>query len=57
MIVLREYVFNYDNNNNINNNNKKSKTNVKIIIQLMYYQQAMGINLVSNTTIKDELEA
>ena len=57
VIVLRESVFNYDNNNNINNNNK-SKTNVNDNNSNDALSTSnVSVNLVSNTTIKDELEA
>ena len=59
VIVLRESVFNYDNNNNNNiNNNKKSKTNVNDNNSTDVLSTSnVSVNLVSNTTIKDELEA
>ena len=58
VIVLREYVFNYDNNNNNINNNKKSKTNVNDNNSTDVLSTSnVSVNLVSNTTIKDELEA
>ena len=57
VIVLRESIFNYDNNNNINNNNK-SKTNVNDNNSNDALSTSnVSVNLVSNTTIKDELEA
>ena len=57
VIVLRESVFKCDNNNNINNNNK-SKTNVKDNNSNDALSTSnVSVNLVSNTTIKDELEA
>ena len=58
VIVLRESVFNYDNNNNNINNNKKSKTNVNDNNSNDALSTSnVSVNLVSNTTIKDELEA
>ena len=58
VIVLRESVFKYDNNNNNINNNKKSKTNVNDNNSTDVLSTSnVSVNLVSNTTIKDELEA
>ena len=58
VIVLRESVFNYGNNNNNINNNKKSKTNVNDNNSTDALSTSnVSVNLVSNTTIKDELEA